>query len=161
MRKKRRTGTLRASFRIPKSAFRIYSSADYPAHTAAQAAALAATQAKKAARVAFEAALRPLVRQLQASSAVDDGERAALGITVPDTVPTPSGPPTSRPLATVDCGQRLQHTIAFMDESTPTSKAKPAGVMGAEIWVKIGDPAPVDPAELSFLAVDTRISAQK
>jgi hypothetical protein len=38
---------------------------------------------------------------------------------------------------------------------TPTRKAKPAGVMGAEIWVKIGPPQ-VDPSELTFLAVDTR-----
>ncbi len=28
--------------------------------------------------------------------------------------------------------QRLQHTIAFAEEATPTRKAKPAGVMGAE-----------------------------
>ena len=59
----------------------------------------------------------------------------------------------------VDTSQRLQHTIHFADESTPTSKAKPAGAMGAEIWVKVapaGDPPPADPGELTFLAVDTR-----
>jgi len=28
--------------------------------------------------------------------------------------------------------------------------------MGAEIWVKIGPTPPVDPGELTFLAVDTR-----
>ncbi len=27
---------------------------------------------------------------------------------------------------------------------------------GAQIWVKIGDPAPADPSELTFLATDTR-----
>jgi hypothetical protein len=51
-------------------------------------------------------------------------------------------------------GQRLRHTIEFPDESTPTPR--PAGVMGAEIWVKIDGPPPVDPGELTFLAVDTR-----
>ena len=35
-------------------------------------------------------------------------------------------------------------------------KGKPAGVMGAEIWVKIGPTPPVDPSELTFLSVDTR-----
>ena len=39
---------------------------------------------------------------------------------------------------------------------TRTRKAKPAGAMGAEIWVKIGPTPPVDPSELTFLAVDTR-----
>jgi len=28
-------------------------------------------------------------------------------------------------------------------------------VMGAELWVKIGDAPPADPSELSFLALDT------
>lgn len=26
---------------------------------------------------------------------------------------------------------------------------------GCEIWVKVGDPAPTDPSQLSFLALDT------
>ena len=61
-----------------------------------------------------------------------------------------------RPLVTVDTSQRLQHTIAFQDELTPTSRAKPEGVRGAQIWVKIGDPPPTDPNELTYLATDTR-----
>jgi len=55
-----------------------------------------------------------------------------MGITVPDREGTPEGPPKTRPVVSVDTSQRLQHTIAFADESTPTRKAKPAGVMGAE-----------------------------
>ncbi len=129
---------------------------DYAANTAAQAAAQAARQAKVGARSAFVDVIRPLVGVLQASADVDDTERAALGITVPDTKPTPVGPPTSRPVAVVDTSQRLQHTIEFVDETTLTSKAKPAGVRGAQIWVKIGDPPPVDPNELTFLGTDTR-----
>lgn len=39
-------------------------------------------------------------------------------------------------------------------ENTPTSRAKPAGAMGCEIWVKIGT-APADPCECQFLALDT------
>ena len=44
------------------------------------------------------------------------------------------------------------------DESTPTSKAKPKGVMGCEIWVKVspaGDPPPVGADGLTFLTLDT------
>ncbi len=129
---------------------------DLPANTAAQAAAQSARQAKDGARSTFEGVIRPLVARLQASGDVDDTERQALGITVRDVIATPSAIPTTRPLVTVDTGQRLRHVIAFVDELTPTRKAKPAGVMGAELWVKIGDPAPVDPGELGFLAVDTR-----
>jgi hypothetical protein len=130
--------------------------ADYPAHTTAQAAAQSARQAKDAARSSFEGVLRSLVARLQASPDVDDAERQALGITVRDVTPTAAGVPTTRPLVTVNTSQRLRHVIAFVDELTPTKKAKPAGVMGAEVWVKVGDPAPVDPSELTFLALDTR-----
>jgi len=126
-------------------------------HVTAQQAAKSATQQKNADRAATVSLVRALAGQLQASADVDDTERAGLGITVPDAEPTPVGPPTTRPFLLTGCLQRLQHTIAFMDEATPTSKAKPAGVMGVEIWVKVGDPAPVDPiADLRFLGVDTR-----
>ncbi len=129
---------------------------DYPAHTAAQAAAQSARQAKDGARSTLEGVIRPLVARLQASPDVDDIERQALGITVRDETPTPAAIPTTRPLVTVDTSQRLRHVIAFVDELTPTKRAKPAGVMGAEVWVKVGDPAPVDPGELTFLSLDTR-----
>ncbi len=129
---------------------------DYPAHATAQAAAESARQAKDTARQAFERVIRPLVQRLQASADVDDTERAALGITVRDTTPTPAPAPTTRPVVTVDSGQRLLQVIHFSDELSPTRKAKPKGAMGAEVWVKVGDPAPVDESELTFLALDTR-----
>ena len=135
---------------------------DYPAHTAAQAAGRAARQAKDQARDALKVDVRALVRRLQASPNVDDGERAAMGITVPDRVPTPAGPPTTRPVVRVDTGQRLRHTIHFADEATPTRRLKPSGVMGAEIWVKVAEPQggqappPSGPSELKFLSLATR-----
>jgi hypothetical protein len=153
---------------------------DDPAHTAAQAA----RQAKDGACGGLEGAIRPLVRRLQASPDVDDAGRAAMGITVPDQELSPKGgPPTSRPVVKVDTSQRLQHTIHFTDEATPTRKARPAGVMGAEAIRaapvrkrsarlvrarvvspqplphgrgSVQDPPPADPDELTFLAVDTR-----
>ena len=125
---------------------------DIPPLTAAQAA----RQAKDAARGGLEGVIRPLVARLQASPEVDDAERQALGITVRDTIPTDVEVPKTRPVVSVDTSQRLQHTIGFADEATPTRKAKPAGVRGAQVWVKIGDPASVDPNEMTFLATDTR-----
>ena len=133
-------------------------SSNYAEHLTAVTAALSARQVKDTSRAAYEAAIRPLVRRLQASPAVDDGERQSLGITVRDTTGTPSTPPTSRPLVKVEC-MRLRHVIEFMDENTPTRKAKPAGVNGAEIWVKllaVGQPPPTNPDDLTFVALDTK-----
>jgi len=130
--------------------------ADRAAHTSAQAAAVSAREGKDGARSALEGVVRSLVARLQASSDVDDAERQALGITVRDPVRTAIGAPTTRPIVSIDSSQRMQHTIAFVDEATPTRRAKPAGVRGVQIWVKIGDPAPVDPSELTYLGTDTR-----
>jgi len=127
----------------------------YSGHVTAQATAQGARQNKDDKRAAFEGVIRPLVRRLQASPSVDDTERQAMGITVRDTVHTEQVETPTRPVATVDTSQRLRHLIHFADEGVPTSKAKPAGAMGAEIWVKIGT-APADPSELTFLALDTR-----
>ena len=51
--------------------------------------------------------------------------------------------------------QRLQHEIGFRDEHTPTSTAKPQGVTGCEIWIKIGGDSPHDLTDCHYLATDT------
>ena len=129
-----------------------------PKNITAQLASQSARQAKDDSRDALESLIRQLVRQLQASDKVDDAERAALGITVPDRVLTMgAGDIPTRPVGMVDTSQRLRHEIRFFDEATPTSRAKPQGMMGCEIWVKVGEQGdpPADPGELSFLAMDT------
>jgi hypothetical protein len=126
----------------------------FTAHVAAVNAAKAAKQTKDENRAALTAVIRPLVRRLQASAVVSDAERASLGINVRQT-PAPIGAPTTAPTCTVECGNRLQHTLRFADSATPTRKAKPAGVMGAEIWAKVGTAPPASESELRFVAVDT------
>lgn len=126
----------------------------FPAHVAAANAAKAAKQTKDEARSAFVSTIRPLVKRLQASSVVTDAEKAALGITVAAT-PSPIGPPTTSPICSIECGQRLQQTLRFVDSATPTRKAKPAGVLGVEIWNKVGTTPPAGEADLRFVAVDT------
>ena len=56
----------------------------------------------------------------------------------------------------MDTAQRLQHTIHFADEATPDNKKKPRGVMGAEIFLKLGGPPPVDSSECIFLTIDSK-----
>ncbi len=127
---------------------------NFAGHIAAKNAAQAAKQSKDESRAGLTAAIRPLVRRLQASSVVNDAEKAALGITVAN-VPSPIGPPTTAPICSIECGARLQHTLRFVDETTPTRKAKPAGVLGVEIWNKVGVTPPAGEGELRFVAVDT------
>jgi hypothetical protein len=149
---------LTANDLIPANAAQSAWNAAFPAHTAAKAAARNATQSKDDSRGTLEGALRALATRLQASPAVSDAERASLGITVPDTVRTPVPAPTTRPVVSVDTSQRFSHTLRLADESTPTRRARPAGVRAAEVWAKVGGPAPVDPSECAFLGQTTRSS---
>ncbi|MBI3945553.1 MAG: hypothetical protein HY321_06525 [Armatimonadetes bacterium] len=128
----------------------------YAEHVQARNWAMGARENKDESRAALEQRLRALTAQIQIAPGATDSMRAALGITIRDTTPTPVPAPTTRPVAQIDSSQRLRHVIAFADEGTPTSRAKPAGVTGCQVWVKLGDPAPSDPKEMSYLATDTR-----
>jgi hypothetical protein len=135
--------------------------AQYPAHVKAQAAAEGARAAKDAARAALEKEVRPVTNFVQGYPKTTNADRAEMGITVRDTSPSPAPTPTSRPLALVESGQRLTHQLRLVEESTPTRRARPAGVLGAEVWVKLVDadsPAPTDPAALTFLTMTTKPS---
>lgn len=122
---------------------------------AAQAAAKAAVETKQAAIDAAKALVRPLAQRIQSSNTVLDSHRHSLGLNVRSTTRTAVAVPTTRPVATIDTSQRLQHTISFVDEQTPGNRKKPDGVMGCEVWIKIGTP-PTDPSELTYLATDTK-----
>jgi hypothetical protein len=130
--------------------------ARYPAHAEARLAAQAATQAKDASRRAYVAVIRRLVSRLQASAQVDDAERAALGITVPDREPTSAPAPETRPVLQADTSQRLRILVAFADEGRPDGAAKPPGVTGCEIYVKVGGAPPTDLDDCVYLGTDTR-----
>ncbi len=128
----------------------------YGAHLTAQNAARGATQSKDTARDALEEEIRPFVQRLQTSPLLTDALRAAMGITVPDPVRTPAAQPSSRPIVSIDTSERLQHSVTFFDAETPTSRAKPDGVMGAEIWLATGATPPDSLAQLHFAALATR-----
>ena len=129
--------------------------AAYPAHVAADADAQAATQVKKDARNGYEAVLRPLYQQLQASATVTDAQRRDMKITVRSTTRTPVAVPTTQPTAKIDTSNHLAHSVDFRDAAAARSKAKPKGVIGCEIWVFVGDTPPADPSGYTFVTMAT------
>jgi hypothetical protein len=133
--------------------------AHYAASEQQQALASAAVADKTNTRAEFEARLRSTAREIQSRATTTDAERGALGITIPDRVPTPIPAPTSQPILTIDVSQRLRHLIHFADEHTPTRRAKPRGAACIQIWTAIrapGAPTPTDPAEFTFTQLATR-----
>lgn len=127
--------------------------ADLTVHTAAQATARARRQAKDASRDTLEAAIRFLVKQARLNG-TGDAELADLGVPVggDSAVETTA----TRPVGSVDTSQRFVHTVKFADEATPDSKRNPRGVLGCEIYQKIGGAPPADFKECVFRGLDTK-----
>ena len=130
--------------------------AAFPLVAPAVLAASAATQAKTTARDALSAVVRALVKLIQAQPSVSDESKQAIGITVSTGIKTSVAVPSTAPIGRIELLNRLEHTLNFADSTTPTSKAKPAGVRGCQVWLKIGTAPPASASELHFLATDTR-----
>jgi len=114
-------------------------------------------KAKDDARDAYEKQLRSFVAQwLASNTSVPDSERERMGLTVKTGTRTAAPVPSTCPVGRIDFSVRLQHAVHFSDEATPTSRAKPGGVHGCQIWIKIDGDEPVDASELSFVATKTR-----
>lgn len=112
--------------------------------------------AKDDARSALEEVIRTFVNQWIANNPkVTNSQREKMGLTVKSETRTPVAVPKTFPVATVDFSTRLQHKVAFRDSATPSSKAKPAGAHGCEIWAKIGKEAPKSESDLHYLGTCT------
>ncbi|GIK33432.1 MAG: hypothetical protein BroJett009_24240 [Armatimonadota bacterium] len=141
---------------VPVTAAKTDWDADYPAAITAKAAAQAAVAGKDASRATYEAALRVIFAKILANPSVDPVDLEKAGLPVYDTILTPSPVPSTRPVMLLDTSERYRHTVNFADEGTPTSKAKPAGVMGCELRVFVGATPPADPQDYDFAALDTK-----
>lgn len=129
-------------------------------HLMWKAQAQGATVNKDEKRAALVQLMRAFVKRVQASPLVTDADRAGLGITVRSATMTPASlPPTVRPTGRANGGQPLKHIIHFENEDDAgVSKAKPAGVRGCEIWVKVGEP-PTGPNDMSYVQTSSRTPA--
>lgn len=126
----------------------------YATHLNAQEVARGATVGKDNARELYTVALREAAAIVQSNPDVSNESKAAAGLPIRKKGRTPAPVPTTRPTVEVDTAQRLCHIIAFRDEGS-TRRSKPAGVFGAEIWVKLGTTPPASTDELRFLGLDT------
>lgn len=112
--------------------------------------------AKDDARYDYEKVIRPFVAQwLSNNSKVTDSDRTRMGLTVKSGTRTPAPAPTTCPVGIIDFSVRQQHTIRYYDEASAHSNAKPDGVHGCEIYMKVDGDAPKDASELTYVATCT------
>ena len=121
---------------------------DFNASKATRAADQASTATKSISRGAY---LVGLLEFLNVSKASGTAKSNMELLGVPK---VGEAPPATVPLAKIDTSKRLTHTISWSDAGA-ANKRRPKGVMGAEIWVKLGDTAPGNEKDCVFLAVDS------
>lgn len=130
------------------------------AHQSAQAAARAATQTKNQARAAAIALGRTFAQEIQNKSKTTDADRAAAGLTVPDTTPTRTAPDTiltiPAPLLLLDFSVRRQVTVHWgPNPANEHENGRPAGTLGCQIQAARGG-VPTDETGWVILDTDTQ-----
>ena len=123
---------------------------------AKKAAALAATAAKTDAKNTLTELVRTAIQIIQNNPAVSDEERPLMGLPIPDRTHTRVPVPTTKPVVQIETREHLQHVLHWRDEATPTSKAKPKGVRGAQVRVHIGPNPPADLEQFTWVALDSK-----
>lgn len=127
---------------------------DYQAQVDYLAGGETITLAKNSSRAALEKIIRSQNKRIQAKPGVTDAQRADAGLPVHDVTITRAAVPTTKPVVRIDSSKHLRHELSWADETTPGSRAKPAGVKHALIFLKIGD-APASLADCTYVASDS------
>lgn len=119
----------------------------------------ASLEAEKDARRDAVAEARSLAQQVQREPSITNADRAQLRLTVRDTEPTPPSAPDSFPIVTVDTSKRLRHGLNWKDNKTPTSRARPEGVVYTELHSYVGTTPPTDTSQFKMVETYTKNSA--
>jgi hypothetical protein len=116
----------------------------------------AVTQEKNDAKAGYMAVLRVFIQgQLLHNPNVSDASRRSMGLPVYDRKPTRPTSPATRPEVEVDFSQIMKHVLRVRD-SEAKSAAKPAHVVGFEIWRRVGGNTEPAYGEMELVEVATR-----
>jgi uncharacterized small protein (DUF1192 family) len=115
----------------------------------------ATVAAKDAARASAEAVVRPYAVRISRTASVSDALKIGIGVTVPGAIPTPVPPPTTAPTVGVERQISGATTLKF-SEPGMTGKAKPAGVIGMEVFRSVGTVHATDPTQAAYVATATK-----
>jgi len=102
-------------------------------HAARAAKALKDTKIKR-----LTAVIRQKARRIRASGNTPNSKIARLGLRVRDEILTRVGVPETAPVFEILL-RRTRHIIRFWEEGSKRRRRKPKGVIGAEIYQKIGE----------------------
>ncbi len=95
--------------------------------------------------------LRELAAIIQAFPGTTDEERENLGLPVRDDEPTPVPAPVIPPVMSIEKQLGRSVTVRLRDAENPDRRGKPDGVIGASVFMFVGEDAPANPMNATFL----------
>lgn len=116
--------------------------------------------AQLAARQLAELIVRPFAVLISQNPAVSDELKSDIGVTVRAVVRTPVPAPTTSPALALVSAMPGVLNVDYRDSTTPMSKAKPAGVIGMQVYLAVGTVPAVDPAQTTYRNVVTKSPTQ-
>ncbi len=118
-----------------------------------------AIAAKDAARLQATAVIRPYATSISRNPAVSNDDKTAVGVNLPNTARTPVPPPLTVPGLSLVSAIHFLQTVAYRDTSTPTTKAKPQGAVGLDLWRTIAPAPATDPSTAQPFGIITKSPA--
>lgn len=111
---------------------------------------------KDGAKASFLTLARTLAMIVKANRGVSDEDKTALGLNLPDPVPSPVPRPSTVPLLSVIGATPGEHTIRYADQNTPTSRGKPFGVVQLVLFAAVEDAMTADFTKANFVGAFTK-----
>lgn len=107
-------------------------------------------------RASAEATVRPYATAISRDTGVTDLNKTAVGVNLVTTTRTPVPAPSTPPALTLISATHGNQRLGYRDATTPTSKAKPFGAIGIELYRSVGIVSAVDPAQATYLGTVTK-----
>ncbi len=112
--------------------------------------------AMNVARINATAVVRPYAVQISRNPAVSDALKLGVGVNLPNNAPVPVPPIATSPALILESAGPLQHVLQYRDSTTPTSKQKPFGAIGLEVWRKVAAAAAASPSDCTKVGTFTK-----
>lgn len=130
---------------------------DYLIVTSPTTKTMASVAAKNAAKISLLATIRPYAQNIGLNAGVTTSNKVALGINPRTSTPTPITAPTTYPVLGITQTLALQAVLTYRDQmASPTSKAKPYGAIGTQIFATASVTPITDPSALNFITQATK-----
>jgi hypothetical protein len=124
-------------------------------HAAARVHLKSLTQKKKKLNGRLKDLLKRSNKEVRSKSETTEAQLRLLGLKPYDATRTAAAIPETAPYLMLEIQKDRRHTLRVRDREDVGSRAKPRGVLGAEIWMRVGDAGTLGETDYRYLGLTT------